>query len=94
MIILDIRKPNWRRQEWLWFHVLFIITLYYKIRQCYNKMRELFYYKIRERIFTKCVSFLLQNATVLLQNLYKMLQYRVQLVHLVAKRNYITIPGR
>ena len=31
-------------------------------------MRQLFYYKIRQRFITKCVRFFLQNATFLLQN--------------------------
>ena len=57
------------------FHIWFIMTVYYE-------MRQLFYYKMRWNFITKCVRFfvtkcdsfiykmrqLLQNATILLQN--------------------------
>ena len=50
------------------FHILFIMTVYYK-------MRQLFYYKMRQKFITKCVRFfitklrqLLKNAMILLQN--------------------------
>ena len=31
-------------------------------------MRQLFYYKIRQKFISKCVRFFIENATVLLQN--------------------------
>ena len=32
-MVLDIRKCNLRSQQCLWFHVWFILTVYYKMRQ-------------------------------------------------------------
>ena len=34
----------------------------------YYKMRQLFYYRMRQEFITKCARFLLQNATALLEN--------------------------
>ena len=39
-----------------------------KYDRCYYKMRQLSYYKMRQKFITICVRFLLQKATVLLQN--------------------------
>ena len=32
-VVLDTKKSNFGSQEWLWFHVWLIMTLYYKIQQ-------------------------------------------------------------
>ena len=58
-MVLDTRKCNFGSQKWLWFHIWFIITFYYKVRptllqiatvillqnatKACRKMRELFY---------------------------------------------------
>ena len=60
-ITLDTRKYTFESQHWLRFHISFIMTRY-----C--KMRQLFYYKMQQKIITNCSRFSLQNATVLLQN--------------------------
>ena len=72
-MVLDTRKSNFVNQQWLQFHIWFIMTLYYKMRQIllqnetiillqfqivFHKMQQ-FYYKLRQ---------LLQNASNLLQN--------------------------
>ena len=31
-IILDTKKSNFGTQYWLWFHIWYIMTLYYKMR--------------------------------------------------------------
>ena len=73
-IVLNTVKFIFGNHQCSWFHISFIVTLYYKIRQVlaqnamillqnstkiYYKMRELFYYKMRQ---------VLQNAMILLQN--------------------------
>ena len=67
-MVLTTRKCNFGSQQWLPFHIWFIMALYYK-------MRKLFYYKVRQKFFIKCDSFytecesyykvrrLLQNAS-------------------------------
>ena len=32
-MVLDTKKTIFRSQEWLWFHIWFIMTFYYKMRQ-------------------------------------------------------------
>ena len=32
-MVLDTKKTIFTRQEWLWFHIWFIMTFYYKMRQ-------------------------------------------------------------
>ena len=32
-IVLDTKKSNFGGQQWLWFRICFIMTLYYKMRQ-------------------------------------------------------------
>ena len=50
-------------------------------------MRQLFYYKIRQKFITKCVSFLLQNATV---NCYKIRQLLKIATILLENATFIT----
>ena len=65
----------------MWFHIWFIMTFYYKIRQIlkiatailsqkvtkvYYKIPQLFYYKMRN-FYSKMRQFI-ENATILLQN--------------------------
>ena len=73
-MVLNTRKSHYRRQQWLWFHVWFIMTLYYKMLHIslqnatiilsqnavivFDKIRQLFYYKIRQ---------LLQNAMFIIK---------------------------
>ena len=50
--------------EWLWFHIWFIMTLYYKMQQTLLqnvscKIHQVLHYKMRQ---------LLQNTSILLQN--------------------------
>ena len=72
-MVLDTNQLNFGGQEWLQFHIWFIMTLYYKIRQIllqnattillqnvssFLLQNAKFHYKIRQ---------LLQNALILLQ---------------------------
>ena len=51
------------------FHIWLITTLYYKMRQILLKMPQQFYFKMLQKFVTKSLDFLLQNATILLQNM-------------------------
>ena len=70
----DTRKSNFVNQEWLRFHIWFIMTLYYKMRQIliqnatkvHYKMRQLLYYKMQH--FYYKLRQLLQNTSISLQN--------------------------
>ena len=135
---LDTRKPNFGSQQWLWFHIWFMMTLYYKIQQMlsqsvtaislqnasniyynirqifgvssdcgfifgswwscttkfnkyYHKVWQLFHYKMWQTFITIYVRFfyykmqqfyckmwqVLQNATILLQNMTVITKYDV-----------------
>ena len=81
-MLLDTKKFNFESQQWLRFHIWFIMTLYYKMRQLLlqnttaiisqnvtivcQKMRQVFYYKIPQ--FYYKMRHLLQNTLILLQN--------------------------
>ena len=59
-MVLDKRKSNFRSLQVLWFHICFIVTLCYKMRQFLKKRQDFItkchsYYKIRR---------LLQNVSV------------------------------
>ena len=61
------QKLHFVGQQWLQFHIWFIMTFCYKMRQLfYYKMRQVVYYKMRYSYdeFRQ----LLQNAPILLQN--------------------------
>ena len=56
-------------QEWLWFHVWFITILYYKTQQPFSQNATTnFITKCDKCLLQNASAFLVQNATVLLQN--------------------------
>ena len=60
---LGTRKSTFGSNYWLWFHILFINTLLQNATDIINS-----YMKCNSCFVTKCDIGLLQNATVLLQN--------------------------
>ena len=63
---VDIMKFIFESQQLFRIPIWFIMILYYKIRQILLQNKTFILLKI-VKITTKCVRFLLQNATVLLQ---------------------------
>ena len=67
----DTRKSVFGSEQWLRFHIWFIITLSYKLQQTFYYKRLQVYYKMCP---VTLLSVLLQNETVLLQNATVLLQ--------------------
>ena len=62
-------KENIRSQQWLWFYISLIMTLYYKTRQILLQNVTTILLKNATKVYTKMRQFFLsQNATVSLQN--------------------------
>ena len=61
-VVLDTKKSNFENQACLRFHIWFVMSLHYK-------MRQRFYYKMQQSLLQNSSSVLLQNVKVLLQNL-------------------------
>ena len=62
-------KENIQSQQWLWFYISLIMTLYYKTRQILLQNVTTISLKNATKVYTKMRQFFLsQNATVSLQN--------------------------
>ena len=76
------------------FHIWFIMTVYYKMRQVfYYKMRQ-FYYKMWQLL--QIATILLQNATVITKCAvyYKLRQYKANIILLFVLQLYLSSPYR
>ena len=74
-IAIDTRKCNLGSQQWLWFYVRFIVTLYYKTRQALLQNATTILSKNTPKAYKICSSYfynkmpqLLLNMSILLQN--------------------------
>ena len=66
---ITTNKSNFGRQEYLRFHIWFIMTLYYnKCDSGYYNLRQLFYYKIRQRFIIKCARFFFAKCDSFITN--------------------------
>ena len=89
-IVLDTRKSNFGSQQWLRFHIWFIMTLCCKMR---HKIRQLFYSKIRQKFITKCVSFFITKCdsfNTKFDSYNKMRQFYYKMQQLLQNATFVT----
>ena len=85
-MVLDTRKSNFVNQQWLQFHIWFIMTLYYKMRQILLQNETI----VLLQNVSDCFP---QNATVFITNsdsYYKMRQIYYERQRLLQNALFIT----
>ena len=66
-MVLNTRRSSFRSQQSLWFHICFIMALYYR-----------HYYRMRQTLLQNATAILLQNATKVYYKMRQLFDYKMR----------------